>query len=433
MQPNVVTNATDLVTGASPAIVIDSLEKSVKYIRQFERWLDRRNTYPNTASSLKKTSDLDERRLAEYIGCSAPLHLADGWNYISRAFEAALKGDHSAAFHLAYYAELRGAISLLASEGIGIFNQLHVALDDHRNPTALRKPTHEAAWLTLQAWAEQPNNAIRILQAIRLDSIDLSQWLSLVGISNVKQSVLAKELLMAWSIDLKMMGDDRDRRNEVSYRPTRIGAPKLPSVNGADELLTALIETWELLEPVGRGRDAIIDVPLFLQVLKFLVERGSLSFGSVTDAAMSVAGDMSRAASERLAKDLTKLPWMFRYGGIESPPGGEVLPILARAILMLRIASAMTAALLNSATVRMSDIEFWWSPLGEDMGLWQDGQDLTTFADLKSDIEQALDAMQALDDEPLNGPTVASVGKAVGSNLELTQFVRPSLWLMGLE
>ena len=61
--------------------------------------------------------NVDGPKIGEYIASSAPLHLADGWNYLSRAFDAACRGDRGAAYHLSYYAELRAAMSLLATEG----------------------------------------------------------------------------------------------------------------------------------------------------------------------------------------------------------------------------------------------------------------------------------------------------------------------------
>src|SRR6476661_7745516 len=54
-------------------------------------------------------------QLAEYVAASAILHCSDGWGYLGRAMGAQLQGDIGTSRHLAYYAELRAAMSLLAA------------------------------------------------------------------------------------------------------------------------------------------------------------------------------------------------------------------------------------------------------------------------------------------------------------------------------
>ena len=61
----------------------------------------------------------------EAIAISAPLHCVDGWSYASRAIASLLAGDGHAARHLAYYAQLRAGLSLLANLGVGIFNRIN--------------------------------------------------------------------------------------------------------------------------------------------------------------------------------------------------------------------------------------------------------------------------------------------------------------------
>ena len=81
-----------------------------------------------TESLVHKAGTKEADQLAEYVAASSILHCADGWSYLGRAMAAQLRGDIGAARHLAYYGELRGAISLLAAQGIGIFSGIHAAL-----------------------------------------------------------------------------------------------------------------------------------------------------------------------------------------------------------------------------------------------------------------------------------------------------------------
>jgi len=115
------------------------------------RWLAKTNRYSiNTIKRLTsdaKTS-LHGKELAQYISASAILHCADGWSYLGRAINCLLKGDPHRVVHLAYYAELRAALSLLACEGVGVFKNVHFVIDAPHNVRTLpSKPhTHVAAW-----------------------------------------------------------------------------------------------------------------------------------------------------------------------------------------------------------------------------------------------------------------------------------------------
>ena len=80
------------------------------------RWLAKTNRYAiNTverlALDLKPGKTLHAKHLAQYIAASSILHCADGWSYLGRAINCLLKGDPHRVVHLAYYAELRAALS----------------------------------------------------------------------------------------------------------------------------------------------------------------------------------------------------------------------------------------------------------------------------------------------------------------------------------
>ena len=92
-----------------------------------------------------------ERNLAQYIAASVALHANDGWSYLGRSVSCLLAGDTHRALHLAYYAELRASMSLLAGAGIGIFDKKHFIVPT-TNSTAnfgLGHSTHVIAWLAL--------------------------------------------------------------------------------------------------------------------------------------------------------------------------------------------------------------------------------------------------------------------------------------------
>ena len=187
MNPREVSTAKALVRAGSPLAVENRLRTVAERVRRWEHWLNNRHPYNNNIiRTLRNNRDIDGIKLGEYIASSTLLHLSDGWNYLSRAFDAASSGDRGSAYHLAYYGELRAAISLLAAEGIGIFNNRHIALNDRLEPTEFRRSkrrgTHQATWLLLSAWSKESERATRLLQAITVESKSLSEWLAAVGV-----------------------------------------------------------------------------------------------------------------------------------------------------------------------------------------------------------------------------------------------------------
>ena len=100
------------------------------------RWVSSTNRYiVKTIPKLKRhnLNDVNHNRdLASYIAVSAILHCFDGWIYLGNAISALSSGDAHTSHHLAYYAELRAAMSLLAGEGIGVFSNKHyVRSEEH--------------------------------------------------------------------------------------------------------------------------------------------------------------------------------------------------------------------------------------------------------------------------------------------------------------
>src|SRR5690554_4022269 len=62
---------------------------------------------------------LPPSKVHEAVALTIPSHCMDGWNFVARSMEAALSGDFHAARHLAYYAQLRAGMCILANLGIG--------------------------------------------------------------------------------------------------------------------------------------------------------------------------------------------------------------------------------------------------------------------------------------------------------------------------
>ena len=90
------------------------------------RWIGQRNRYAqDTISTIRAEANpgplVAPKQLSQYIAASIVLHCSDGWSFFGAAVSSLLHGDPHRARHLAYYAELRAAMSLLAAFGIGVF------------------------------------------------------------------------------------------------------------------------------------------------------------------------------------------------------------------------------------------------------------------------------------------------------------------------
>ncbi len=440
MIPRKVSLASTLVRAASPTAVEERLNAVADELRRRKRkrWLGYRHPYNgNIVKRLERKDDISGSKLGEYIACSAPLHLADGWNYLSRAFDAACRGDRNSAYHLAYYGELRGAMSLLATEGIGIFNRRHIALNQTLEPTELkrsrRKGTHRATWLLLSAWSRELGRSERLLRAITIESKSLSDWLAAVGIVEPYRAFVARRWLSSWSVDIRILSADPRRRNEISYRPSRIRSQPYQPVNSRLELATPVFDSWEELQPGISSGSAALDLSLLRHALMLAIEEGEGNFDSYQEALTSLRHEMSDHTYQVLSVGSESAARIFREAEISSSQGKAATPILARALLMLRLASASTASLLSSAGLSRSDLEFWWSPLGSDLGLWDNPADVEDFSDLWTDVAEARDEADAEISAVKGESSVRVVSQTLARDVSLTQFSRVPMWLLSIE
>ena len=429
-------NASEAVRASSPDASVASLQSITGRMRRYNRWLTTRHPYNDVIKALGKARSVDEQRLGEYIACSAPLHLADGWNYLSRAFDATSRGDRYTACHLAYYAELRAAMSLLATEGMGVFLNWHIALDSSLQATRFHgRNTHVAAWELLSAWSQE-GRAEKLLRTISLESKSLADWLAEVGVGAQERQLLAGDWLRSWSLDLKIISGDRARRNEVSYRPGHIRIPAPPAVDPHMELIEPLFNSWMALEPLTDKGSVALDAALLSKALRLVTKKSRCNYSSYEKAVGSLKEDMTEPLYEVLTQGSQSTVTIFQQAERKNPPWKAwkaATPMLARGLLMLRLASACTASLFAEADITKSDLEFWWSVLGTDLGLWDEPTDVETFADLWTDIAEAKEVADERISAIHDGCSVRSVAKILSRDISLTQFARAPMWLLGLD
>lgn len=216
------------------------------------RWLGTGNRYSanpvNTLSGELAAGGISSPgQLSEVIAASCLLHCADGWSYLGRAISSLLRGDPHRARHLAYYAELRAATSLLATEGVGIFRNEHFAITAANRASALgtRTNTHVFAWDCLEFWASQPASANLLAQVIKPYGLSLENWCDpLGGVSTLAPH--AREWLKRWGVDLLMFNKDHRARNISTYQPD--GVPRIWSLDSVS-VINFVRSLWGALEP----------------------------------------------------------------------------------------------------------------------------------------------------------------------------------------
>lgn len=415
-----------------------------RFIRN-ERWIGKTNRYAgdliNRLKSEPPNDNTRKRNLAQYIVASAILHAHDGWSYLGRAVSCLMVGDAHRALHLGYYAELRAAMSLLAGVGVGIFNRKHFVVNAAHQTAALQNPegTHQVAWMALQHWSMQPSSGDLFARLIRPEGITLDQWFGPLGGARTL-AAQARDWFMQWGMDLHLTDNDRDARNESSYRPD--GIPLCWSISPSD-VLDFTRDLWAALEPNDQSSfDQIDRFILRLAVEKHYTGKSGSepaptdpSFVSMITAVVSAQG-LSPAAEQRwedfLLRRIMPVDPLIFDNSSQTPAGqaSDPIAVLSRAVLLLRLATGSAHDLLKQARFDSSALTFWWNSVGVARGLWDPALPPAQLCDLWVDIREALDD---IDTTIVNNPAafLSISGLRNGLSVELNKLCsheRVGLW-----
>jgi hypothetical protein len=198
------------------------------------------------------------------------------------------------------------------------------------------------------------------------------------------------------------------------------------------EIVEPIFESWQALEPSADKSGVSLDLALLHGAMRYAFRQG-WALTDWDDFVNRLDGLASPALQAYLLEENPPATYMFEAAGDSQRPTTEARPILARAMLLLRLAAATNAHLLSAAAVSKGDLAFWWEEQGKDSGLWKNSTDVDSFADLWSDVDQALSvAGEKLNEEP-KVKTVCEAIAAICRFPELTQFNRAPLWLLGLD
>lgn len=443
--PTQIASVQHAVQNASAGIVADATYRLKDNHFTSSRWVGKKNRYiRHTIDRIRfdaTNSNPRKTQLSEYLAASVFLHCSDGWSFLSNAVNALLNGDMGTAVHLAYYAELRAVMSFLASEGIGVFDNNHFWFDNSGSCHLLKGPrTHDMVWLAVDSWARVPMSRNRLLDLFTIEGRTFVDWLTATPIiGTMTVSALASEWLQAWSIDLKVIAKDQHLRNEVSYRPQ--GIVSLHQDVDFNDTLTRLVDYWKACEPSFAGMLGLLDLHLLRRALEQVykartggslpLSRGYASF--IDNTLTNLAIPHNQHLRDFLLRRQSRTDHPLLAEARKKSKVLRPLSVIARAILILRVASAAVANLIQQNSIDRHEMDFWWSGLGMSAGLWEPDAKPERMSDLWEDIDITIDSIDDWLESPAQAHNIFQTRQNLSLDLwKLTQFQRAGLWAIGL-
>lgn len=348
-----------------------------------------------------------------FLAASSLSHLMDGWMYLSHAFNSILAGDVTAAIHLGYYAELRSAMSILATEGLGIFDKQHLGVfspssnDEYPtnsyknkgNPPVLTRvaekaTTHKFTWEAMNEWSmstSKPNiEILRIFKVSGKDFYDLTEHFHPSTAGSILLTVQKiKEWLKDWCLDISLYQSDRDIRNEVSYRPQRIN--NFNERIDFQSIINDLDKYWSVISPSNTDKFSLLD--------RYLLRKLYSSLYPTLHTTTPKIDLIRNAFNQHGINDETLFNFLdfqapysndhliFTNANIQSP---NTLSILARATLLLRISIGLVSQLYKDGGINKNELDFVWKHYGVSSGFWVNSEYPVNFANLWFDIQPSI-------------------------------------------
>lgn len=417
---------------------------------------DRNPLITNGINALKKHADtrktytISQTKINTFLAASSLSHLLDGWMYLSNSFNAILNGDEGTAIHLGYYAELRSAMSILATEGIGVFDEKHIGVFSKTtnceypknyyrgNPPNTKyvipkERTHVFVWDAMEKWSNsgfKPNfDILEIFKVKGRNFFELTEFFHPATAGSTLLSVkTVKNWLKDWCFDIQTYRRDRDNRNEVSYRPQRIK-------NFNDnidflEIIKSLDSFWSIISPVASNKFSLLDMNLLRKLYSSLyVEIGSPGIRrDLIQNAFIQCGIHDDTLFDFLdfQNPYNQDHIIFQQASLKQT---TPLSIIARATLLLRISVGLVSQLYNAGGVNKNDLSFIWNNYGIDSGFWNTGNIPADFNNLWSDIQPSLDDLRTDIDTPgIDNSLYSIMQRNPEEIIHLGQISRACLW-----
>ncbi len=380
---------------------------------------------------------VDSGSLLQYAAASTLRHVGDGWGYLGTSIQAACRGDSNHSVHLAYYASLHAALCILATQGIAVLNGDHFVFSHNAAASKLISPktrgTHEMAWLALEHWGARMRSGDIVGRIIAPGGITLSNWMA-AGFGGWPWRRIGSRWFSLWGADLRRYAADRDLRNAASYRPDGLESPA-PT---ADATAAFLLDLWTALRPSSYSPFDQLDRHLLRIAIKDSFDQTSQTgtqadFINTVDTILARVGPPPAIPSWRdfllRHQDAADLPVIT----IASSASMSVhFGVIARALLLLRLATGLALELRRSSPIPVPSFEFWWLPVLRDRGLYEGAERPASALDLWTDSEASLAALSKWR-ASANPGTYRQLNHDVATDLHsLAGLERVAVWGLGL-
>jgi len=375
-------------------LVVDALERIIS--TNAGVWLS--PSHPAKDGIEKKhnplgSNALNAADLAAYLALAGPNHCMDGWSYLSRGLNAYLLGDPHSAWHFAYYAELRAAQSILSASGCGVFNTWNAIIDVNGDIQLVDRgrvlPTHSMVWLALRDVLQFSSGGLASLSgATEIFGHSLADLLT-YAFPGQTATQSAARWISDWTFDIGTGIEDKQFRNRCSYGPHLL----TPHVAPIDKVVTFMEDFWQSLQPTPGASFLDLDKYLLRRAMitqaneKVQRAQGSSRAPSPNQVIAELKASYSRMCSA--APTLRYIPQtffvqvnpneplIFSAARNKNPAPNDPQPVLARATLLLRMATGVTRKLLmDSGYTNGTELDFWFADLAVEQGFVNSYQEI---------------------------------------------------------
>lgn len=347
---------------------------------------------------------LPASQIIETTAAAGPQHCIDGWSYAARALSALLQGDPHAARHMAYYAQLRAGMCILANLGIGVFNGINFAITSAgtierldvvtaKNRNKRGEGTHTIVWDALDSWSTDPTLSSLFLDLLKVRNVSLRDSLRAIWPGFTAPGAVTY-LIEGWGLDLARGKTEKHHRNNSSYVPQALNPIATPTIDS----LRFVASVWEIF---GLGAVSSFD-NLDRLLLRTLLQRQH-DIASTAGAGNYQAGAIAQRYGQLhpQIRNLAEEP--FLVSGAGGPPQllleahstanpASAPQMIARALLLLRVATGFTQTSFTDAGVSAGAgaLRPWLDPVAAARGFWPELAPLGDPSELWTDVRDAL-------------------------------------------
>lgn len=319
------------------------------------------------------------------------VHLVEGWRYAAAATNSVLSHAKDQALHLAYYAELRAAMSLFAWSGIRVKQGAYYYLDSNGNQvrTAPQR-THEAVWGLWKEWVKRTD-----AKSLFNDNIRLHPSVTLSDVVGSVRYVNTAATLTNWGLDLWDAIHDHIARNNSSYE-ARLASKSLSTMGKTD--VDLVLDLWRLF--LSDGSSLVFDAALINYIVADAVpklvqqsqsDQKPSNQDQLSDIALSIAASTG-VDEDEIARRLNPGAYPTAPFLLAADAATEVSNVLCRGYFLLRM--AMLAAKKSIGTNPSNSAKKWMENWLSHAGIWDPTDGIDLF-DIEEDYRISVDDLDA--------------------------------------